>query len=156
MSGPKRESSKDGPTDLTKLGHSSLLGFLFLVAGFGNKALISFFFRLFCNRRLKDPDNKRSPHLVPYANVDDIIKKANRDTASETVRTLLVYGYVLEPPVGESLETGKLQSFSVPASRVVVKWPLIKKQGQISEVKYPVGIFLLVSCFFFRQHCTFC
>ena len=26
----------------------------------------------------EDPDNKRSPHLVPYANVDDIIKKANR------------------------------------------------------------------------------
>ncbi len=26
----------------------------------------------------KDPDNKRSPHLVPYSNVDDIIKKANR------------------------------------------------------------------------------
>lgn len=26
----------------------------------------------------QDPDNKRSPHLVPYSNVDDIIKKANR------------------------------------------------------------------------------
>ncbi len=30
----------------------------------------------------------------------------NRDTASETVRTLLVYGYVLEPPTGEPHETG--------------------------------------------------
>merc|ERR1712071_652925 len=30
--------------------------------------------------------------------------KANRDTASETVRTLLVYGYVLEPPAGEPQE----------------------------------------------------
>jgi ryanodine receptor 2 len=30
----------------------------------------------FCH--FKDPDNKRSPHLVPYSNVDDIIKKANR------------------------------------------------------------------------------
>lgn len=47
----------------------------------------------------------RSPHLVPYAKVDDAIKKANRDTASETVRTLLVYGYNLDPPTGEQQET---------------------------------------------------
>ena len=26
---------------------------------------------------------------------------ANRNTASETVRTLLVYGYVLDPPTGD-------------------------------------------------------
>jgi len=30
-----------------------------------------------------------------------------RDTASETVRTLLVYGYILEPPTSEAQE-GKL------------------------------------------------
>jgi hypothetical protein len=30
--------------------------------------------------------------------VDEAIKIANRNTASETVRTLLVYGYVLDPP----------------------------------------------------------
>ncbi|XP_035212318.1 ryanodine receptor-like isoform X2 [Stegodyphus dumicola] len=47
---------------------------------------------------------KRSPHLVPYKNVDDAIKKANRDTASETVRTLLTYGYILDPPSTEALE----------------------------------------------------
>lgn len=47
---------------------------------------------------------RRSPHLVPYKNVDDAIKKANRDTASETVRTLLTYGYVLDPPSSEALE----------------------------------------------------
>ena len=44
----------------------------------------------------------RSPHLVSYANVDEAIKKANRDTASETVRTLLIYGYILEPPSGDN------------------------------------------------------
>ncbi|KAL1457580.1 hypothetical protein WDU94_007793 [Cyamophila willieti] len=49
----------------------------------------------------EDPDMARSPHLVPYSKVDDAIKKANRDTASETVRTLLVYGYNLDPPTGE-------------------------------------------------------
>ncbi|CAH0546152.1 unnamed protein product [Brassicogethes aeneus] len=53
----------------------------------------------------EDPDMYRSPHLVPYCKVDDAIKKANRDTASETVRTLLVYGYNLDPPTGEQQET---------------------------------------------------
>lgn len=53
----------------------------------------------------EDPDLLRSPHLVPYSKVDEAIKKANRDTASETVRTLLVYGYNLDPPTGEQSET---------------------------------------------------
>ncbi|XP_050357853.1 ryanodine receptor isoform X1 [Nymphalis io] len=52
----------------------------------------------------EDSDMHRSPHLVPYPKVDDAIKKANRDTASETVRTLLVYGYNLDPPTGEQHE----------------------------------------------------
>ncbi|XP_037915514.1 ryanodine receptor isoform X7 [Hermetia illucens] len=52
----------------------------------------------------EDSDNLRSPHLVPYSKVDEAIKKANRDTASETVRTLLVYGYNLDPPTGEGNE----------------------------------------------------
>ncbi|XP_017836906.1 ryanodine receptor isoform X16 [Drosophila busckii] len=52
----------------------------------------------------EDSENHRSPHLVPYGKVDEAIKKANRDTASETVRTLLVYGYVLDPPTGEGTE----------------------------------------------------
>ncbi|XP_062134846.1 ryanodine receptor isoform X8 [Drosophila sulfurigaster albostrigata] len=52
----------------------------------------------------EDSENHRSPHLVPYSKVDEAIKKANRDTASETVRTLLVYGYVLDPPTGEGTE----------------------------------------------------
>lgn len=42
--------------------------------------------------------------MVPYSKVDEAIKKANRDTASETVRTLLVYGYNLDPPTGEGNE----------------------------------------------------
>ncbi|XP_071050495.1 ryanodine receptor isoform X2 [Onthophagus taurus] len=52
----------------------------------------------------EDADMYRSPHLVPYNKVDEAIKKANRDTASETVRTLLVYGYNLDPPTGEQHE----------------------------------------------------
>uniref|UniRef100_A0A182UXB4 Ryanodine receptor 3, brain n=1 Tax=Anopheles merus TaxID=30066 RepID=A0A182UXB4_ANOME len=52
----------------------------------------------------EDSENLRSPHLVPYSKVDEAIKKANRDTASETVRTLLIYGYNLDPPTGEANE----------------------------------------------------
>merc|ERR1712123_302735 len=33
--------------------------------------------------------------------VNEAIKIANRNTASETVRTLLVYGYILDPPTGD-------------------------------------------------------
>ena len=49
----------------------------------------------------EDSECKRSPHLLPYTYVDEAIKIANRNTASETVRTLLVYGYILDPPTGD-------------------------------------------------------
>ena len=62
----------------------------------------------------EDPMGKRSPHLVPYANVDDSIKSANRQTASEIVKTLFVYGYGLEPPSNES-ENGKINDFIIKA-----------------------------------------
>ncbi|KAG5681994.1 hypothetical protein PVAND_011393 [Polypedilum vanderplanki] len=52
----------------------------------------------------EDSENYRSPHLVPYSKVDEAIKKANRDTASETVKTLLIYGYNLDPPTSEANE----------------------------------------------------
>ncbi|RVE49456.1 hypothetical protein evm_005887 [Chilo suppressalis] len=62
------------------------------------------------NQPKEDPEMHRSPHLVPYPKVDDAIKKANRDTASETVRTLLVYGYNLDPPTGEQHEALLLEA----------------------------------------------
>ena len=49
----------------------------------------------------EDIEKKRSPHLVTYESVDEAIKIANRNSASETVKTLLVYGYVLDPPSGD-------------------------------------------------------
>ena len=39
--------------------------------------------------------------MVHYSCVDEAIKIANRSTASETVRPLLVYGYVIDPPSGD-------------------------------------------------------
>ena len=44
---------------------------------------------------------KRSPHLLPYSMVDESIKTLNRHVASETVRTLLVYGYSIEATADE-------------------------------------------------------
>lgn len=65
----------------------------------------------------EDTEKRRSPHLVHYSNVDDAIKVANRNTASETVRTLLVYGYVLDPPSADSTEEGDMEDGEVYRSR---------------------------------------
>ncbi|XP_050406916.2 ryanodine receptor [Patella vulgata] len=54
----------------------------------------------------EDPIQKRSPHLVPYNKVDESIKKANRNTTSDTVKTLIAYGYALEAPTSETGESG--------------------------------------------------
>ncbi|CAF4491753.1 unnamed protein product, partial [Rotaria sp. Silwood2] len=48
-----------------------------------------------------NPHHKRSPYLLPYSIIDDSIKKINRDTASETVKTLLSYGYTIDTPTGD-------------------------------------------------------
>ena len=42
--------------------------------------------------------NVAKQRFIFFKFVDEAIKIANRNTASETVRTLLVYGYVLDPP----------------------------------------------------------
>ena len=41
---------------------------------------------------------------MPYPKVDTSIKVSNREMASETVKTLMAYGYSLEPPSTESDE----------------------------------------------------
>ncbi|CAM4882414.1 unnamed protein product [Rotaria socialis] len=52
-------------------------------------------------RNLLNPHNKRSPYLLPYSIIDDSIKKINRDTASEIVKTLLAVGYTIDAPTGD-------------------------------------------------------
>ncbi|KAK3736855.1 hypothetical protein RRG08_000604 [Elysia crispata] len=54
--------------------------------------------------------HKRTPHLVPYSKVDEHIKKANRDTATEAVKTLLAYGYTIEAPTSETGESSAAES----------------------------------------------
>lgn len=65
----------------------------------------------------EDPIHKRSPHLVPYNKVDESIKKANRDTSNEAVRTLIAYGYTIEAPTSEMGESAMTKETSESASR---------------------------------------
>lgn len=47
---------------------------------------------------LQDVKSKRNPRLVPYALLDERTKKSNRDSLREAIRTLIGYGYNVEPP----------------------------------------------------------
>ncbi|XP_069042527.1 ryanodine receptor 1 isoform X6 [Lepisosteus oculatus] len=51
---------------------------------------------------VQDIMNKRNPRLVPYNLLDERTKKTNRDSVCEAVRTLIGYGYNIEPPDQES------------------------------------------------------
>lgn len=80
--------------------------FLFFV----NKIITSnpFFFQC------QDILNKRNPRLVPYILLDERTKKTNRDSVNNAVRTLIGYGYNIEPPDQESSElaqSNRKQSF---------------------------------------------
>lgn len=47
---------------------------------------------------LKDLKSRRNPRLVPYSLLDERTKKSNRDSLREAIRTLIGYGYNIEPP----------------------------------------------------------
>ncbi|KAL4647687.1 ryanodine receptor 1-like isoform X1 [Arapaima gigas] len=51
---------------------------------------------------VQDIMNKRNPRLVPYNLLDERTKKTNRDSVCAAVRTLIGYGYNIEPPDQES------------------------------------------------------
>uniref|UniRef100_A0A673BRB3 Ryanodine receptor 1 n=1 Tax=Sphaeramia orbicularis TaxID=375764 RepID=A0A673BRB3_9TELE len=51
---------------------------------------------------VQDILNKRNPRLVPYNLLDERTKKTNRDSVNNAVRTLIGYGYNIEPPDQES------------------------------------------------------
>uniref|UniRef100_A0A8C7UMM4 Skeletal muscle ryanodine receptor n=1 Tax=Oncorhynchus mykiss TaxID=8022 RepID=A0A8C7UMM4_ONCMY len=56
---------------------------------------------------VQDIMNKRNPRLVPYNLLDEKTKKTNRDTVCAAVRTLIGYGYNIEPPDQESSGHGE-------------------------------------------------
>ncbi|XP_053408017.1 ryanodine receptor-like isoform X6 [Mercenaria mercenaria] len=68
----------------------------------------------------EDSVNKRNPHLVPYNKVEEHIKRANRDSAAQTVKTILAYGYNLEPPTSELGETSGHLSGSKLENHLVI------------------------------------
>ena len=53
-------------------------------------------------RSPQDVKNKRNPRLVPYVLLDERTKKSNRDSLREAIRTLIGYGYNIEPSDQES------------------------------------------------------
>lgn len=50
-----------------------------------------------CLFSLQDLKSKRNPRLVPYVLLDERTKKSNRDSLREAIRTLIGYGYNIEP-----------------------------------------------------------
>lgn len=46
----------------------------------------------------QDLKNRRNPRLVPYALLDERTKKSNRDSLREAIRTVVGYGYDIDPP----------------------------------------------------------
>ncbi|XP_068071751.2 ryanodine receptor 3 isoform X2 [Danio rerio] len=50
----------------------------------------------------QDLKNRRNPRLVPYALLDERTKKSNRDSLREAIRTLVGYGYFIDPPDQET------------------------------------------------------
>ncbi|KAM9113707.1 LOW QUALITY PROTEIN: ryanodine receptor 1 [Pangshura tecta] len=55
---------------------------------------------------VQDIKNKRNPRLVPYNLLDERTKKTNRNSLCEAVRTLVGYGYNIEPPDQETSAQG--------------------------------------------------
>ncbi|XP_046877714.1 ryanodine receptor 3 isoform X6 [Hypomesus transpacificus] len=53
----------------------------------------------------QDVKSRRNPRLVPYALLDERTKKSNRDSLREAIRTLVGYGYDIDPPDQEACHT---------------------------------------------------
>ncbi|XP_033127881.1 ryanodine receptor 2-like [Anneissia japonica] len=49
---------------------------------------------------------KRNPLLIPYSELDDEAKKLNWSSAAETVKSIIAFGYTLEPPPSEVFDGG--------------------------------------------------
>uniref|UniRef100_A0A4W5NQE2 Ryanodine receptor 3 n=1 Tax=Hucho hucho TaxID=62062 RepID=A0A4W5NQE2_9TELE len=77
----------------------------------------------------QDVKSKRNPRLVPYSLLDERTKKSNRDSLREAIRTLIGYGYNIEPPdqdghVVERPSIDKIRFFRVERTYAVLtgKW----------------------------------
>ncbi|XP_043918075.1 LOW QUALITY PROTEIN: ryanodine receptor 1-like [Protopterus annectens] len=92
---------------------------------------------------IQDIPNKRNPRLVPYHLLDERTKKTNRDSLCEAVRTLIGYGYNIEPPDQETSAQGvtprpdKLRVFRAEKSYAVKsgKWYFEFEAVTIGEMR---------------------
>ncbi|XP_034436295.1 ryanodine receptor 3 isoform X5 [Hippoglossus hippoglossus] len=58
----------------------------------------------------QDLKSRRNPRLVPYALLDERTKKSNRDSLREAIRTVVGYGYDIDPPDQEVVHLVDYQS----------------------------------------------
>ncbi|XP_028295256.1 LOW QUALITY PROTEIN: ryanodine receptor 3 [Gouania willdenowi] len=58
----------------------------------------------------QDLKSRRNPRLVPYALLDERTKKSNRDSLREAIRTMVGYGYDIDPPDQEVVHVLDYQS----------------------------------------------
>uniref|UniRef100_A0A3B4TQV3 Ryanodine receptor 3 n=1 Tax=Seriola dumerili TaxID=41447 RepID=A0A3B4TQV3_SERDU len=74
----------------------------------------------------QDLKSRRNPRLVPYALLDERTKKSNRDSLREAIRTMVGYGYDIDPPdqEGETLLIETIRFFRVEQTYAVKtgKW----------------------------------
>uniref|UniRef100_A0A665VNR0 Ryanodine receptor 3 n=1 Tax=Echeneis naucrates TaxID=173247 RepID=A0A665VNR0_ECHNA len=72
----------------------------------------------------QDLKSKRNPRLVPYVLLDERTKKSNRDSLREAIRTLIGYGYNIEPSDQEGGDIDKIRFFRVERTYAVKtgKW----------------------------------
>uniref|UniRef100_A0A8B9HQ31 Ryanodine receptor 3 n=1 Tax=Astyanax mexicanus TaxID=7994 RepID=A0A8B9HQ31_ASTMX len=74
---------------------------------------------------IQQVNSRRNPRLVPYALLDERTKKSNRDSLREAIRTLIGYGYNIDPPDQEKkLNVENIRFFRVEKTYAVTsgKW----------------------------------
>lgn len=60
--------------------------------------LLAYFLLVYFLCLWQDLKSRRNPRLVPYALLDERTKKSNRDSLREAIRTMVGYGYDIDPP----------------------------------------------------------
>ena len=71
----------------------------------------------------RDDHNKQHPNLVPYDQLPESEKQYDRQTALESIKTLLALGYTMQPPTGTSI---LLQGASRASETEVTSTQLLK------------------------------
>ena len=78
--------------------------------------------------------NKRNPRLVPYNLLDEKTKKTNRETVCAAVRTLIGYGYNIEPPDQES---SKFALLSTNRTAGIFNYFYVVQQDLLLKLVFP-------------------